>query len=331
MKISDLEKKPKVSIVLCTYNGSKYLKEQLKSIINQSYKNFEIIISDDKSVDNTCEIINSMLNQAEIDYSLYINTEQLGFYRNFEKGISLASGEFIALCDQDDIWNEKKIEILISEIGDNAMIYSDSIFIDDSGVPKGNSMSDIVNMVDGRNHKKLVFHNSVSAHAMLFKKELIPLILPFPDLPFHDWWIAFVAMSKGGIKYIDQKLVNYRVHQNNATEIDEFINQHKPKGKKIKKWDAFKNLKLQAGYLDTLRLHGHVQNDMKKFLYDYKNFLLKRQNQLISIRFFILWIKNYNSLSFCVKNKDSNKSKYLLQKLFGLKLKRLHYQFNNKL
>ena len=117
---------PLVSVVLATYNGERFLKQQLDSVINQTYPNLEIIVVDDGSSDNTINI----LNEYAIRYrnvSVFKNEKNLGFVKNFDKACGLASGEFIALCDQDDYWLPDKIKRCVEAIGDNAMVYCNSM------------------------------------------------------------------------------------------------------------------------------------------------------------------------------------------------------------
>lgn len=113
--------KPLISVALTTYNGEKYLSEQLESIINQDYKNFEIIISDDNSKDKTIEIINDYKNKYS-NIIVNFNSENLGFKKNFEKAISLCNGEFIAFSDQDDIWTTNHLSILFEKIGKKILV-----------------------------------------------------------------------------------------------------------------------------------------------------------------------------------------------------------------
>lgn len=110
-----------VSIAMATYNGEKYLKEQLDSIYAQTYKNIEVIVCDDCSSDKTVEILDEYKEKYGLKY--YINEKNLGFKKNFEKAISLCSGDFIALADQDDIWIESKIEIFLKSKGIDNLIY----------------------------------------------------------------------------------------------------------------------------------------------------------------------------------------------------------------
>ena len=106
----------KVSIALATYNGEKYLREQLDSILSQSIQDFELVACDDCSTDSTLKILNEY---AEKDFrvKVFTNEKNLGFKKNFEKAIFLCSGDYIALSDQDDIWTENHLQVLLENIG----------------------------------------------------------------------------------------------------------------------------------------------------------------------------------------------------------------------
>jgi len=119
-----------ISFALATYNGSKYLKEQLDSFYNQTYKNFEVIVVDDVSTDDTVKILEQYKRKYGLIY--FVNSTNLGVTKNFEKAISMCSGEYIALADQDDIWLPKKLEILHKNIGDSSLIYSNACIINEN-------------------------------------------------------------------------------------------------------------------------------------------------------------------------------------------------------
>lgn len=209
-------KEPLVSIALCIYNGEEYLDQQLYTLVNQTYINLEIIIVDDRSTDGSIAIINKYTTDKRI--KLFVNERNLGHVKNFEKAISYCTGEYIALADQDDIWDLNKIAIMTEKIGDSILIYHDSEFIDDNGVVLG-KMSDRLNMYAGTRPLSLLFYNSVSGHSCLIKRELILKLGSFnPDF-CHDWWIAFVAANAGKVTYIDQTLVKYRQHAQSSTDI----------------------------------------------------------------------------------------------------------------
>src|SRR4051812_29514296 len=118
---------PLVSIIVCTYNGEQFLEEQLQSVVNQTYPNIEITISDDKSTDQTAAILKKYeeKNNIQVRY----NEMNIGFLKNFELAVGMASGNYIAFCDQDDIWLPNKIERLLGAISDHSLVYSNSLLI----------------------------------------------------------------------------------------------------------------------------------------------------------------------------------------------------------
>lgn len=204
-----------VSIAMCTYNGERFVKEQLDSLIAQDYPNLEIIIIDDRSTDSTFDI----LKEYEVAHShicVIRNEENLGFVRNFEKAISLCSGEYVSLCDQDDIWLPHKITTLVNNIGDAGLIYSAVQMIDENGayIDKIYPPS---NRLDGNCHMGLLFRNCAVGHTCLMKRSIVNEALPFPAKIYtHDHWIAFVAAATSGIIAYPEILSLYRDHENNV-------------------------------------------------------------------------------------------------------------------
>ncbi|WP_316735286.1 glycosyltransferase family 2 protein [Pedobacter aquatilis] len=214
-----LQNNPLVSVALCTYNGEKFIIEQLESIINQTYVNLEIIIIDDCSTDNTYELLINLIKGLP-NIKLERNTQNIGFTKNFEKAIGYCQGDFIAISDQDDIWNLNKIDVLVSEIGENNLIFHDSLLIDENGESiKNLKVSDKTEIYQGKSNLYFLTSNCISGHACMFRRELLNFALPFDKRFFYDWWIAFVAASIGTIKYIPNALVSYRQHSNNITDI----------------------------------------------------------------------------------------------------------------
>jgi len=204
-----------ISIIIGTYNGEKHIKTQLESILNQTYNNLEIIIVDDASEDETVSIINLISKNHD---NVYVHgfKDNLGYIKNFERGIALAKGNFIALSDQDDWWEPSKLEVLKKELKNNDIVYCDSSFVDEDLNSLGNSFSKIKNMISSNNPVHFLIDNCVSGHAMLFKKELFNKATPFPHLIPHDWWLTYIASLNNGVKYIDMPLVKYRHHENNV-------------------------------------------------------------------------------------------------------------------
>lgn len=206
-----------VSIVVCTYNGEKYLAQQLDSLVCQSYKNIEIIVCDDGSNDGTLAVAENY--KAAYSYiKVYQNDENLGYNKNFMRGFELATGNVIAICDQDDIWHEEKITIMMDAWkSEFPMIYCDSkMFTAD--IPLNPIRNKRYRRFEGTDIRKIALFNTVSGHAILFKKNLLPLINQnLPGNMIYDWYMAMVAASNGGVQYVDQILVFQRRHALNAT------------------------------------------------------------------------------------------------------------------
>lgn len=201
-----------ISIALTTYNGEKYLQEQLESIYNQTFNNFEVIVCDDCSSDRTVSILEEYRKKYGLRY--YVNDQNIGFVKNFEKAISLCKGEYIALSDQDDIWKSTKLETLLSNIGDAFLITSDAELIDESGVLFHESFRRYSKLyvVLNKQFESLLFHNFVQGATLMFRNELLKIALPFPDgIGYHDWWLALCASYHNKIIYYDKPLIRYRI------------------------------------------------------------------------------------------------------------------------
>ena len=207
-------KTPLVSIVLATHNGEKYLKEQLDSLINQTYPVLEIIVVDDCSTDATVDII-KLYRQKYGHIKFYQNEAVLGPVKNFEKGMVLSAGEYISLCDQDDVWMPEKIKKIMDIIGPCDMAYCNSGFIDENGNDLGRKLSDIKNLGSYKDCLAFSIGNAVSGHAAVFSRRLLSGVLPIPGEIIHDWWLAFNAVQHSEIRYINEVLVQYRQHSQN--------------------------------------------------------------------------------------------------------------------
>lgn len=301
---------------MATYNGEKYLKEQLDSILNQSYNNFELLIQDDCSTDSTVEILNSYKNKMNM--KIFVNETNLGYIKNFEKITKKAEGDFIALCDQDDIWEEDKIELLLNNIGESSLIYSDSLLVNNSGNSLNIKFSHSLknNFISTNNPLTFINDNCVSAHAMLFKKELLKYIFPFPKNVFFDAWIAANAASFNGIKYLDKCLVKYRQHDSNTLSKH---NKKRRKNKTVTNKAQKKLLTIQSKIkvINTFLTMKTLSEENKKLLYALKSEYDKFEDT---------WF-NSNLYSILLKNKDKlyqittkNPKRLIFKESIGFKL-----------
>ncbi|HVX52773.1 MAG TPA: glycosyltransferase family 2 protein [Chitinophagaceae bacterium] len=207
---------PKVAVVMATYNGEKFLKEQLDSILQQTYRNIEIIIVDDCSTDGTPGILQSYAGRNR-GISIHRNKENIGYIKNFEKAIQLATAEYIALCDQDDIWHPQKIEILMNNIQEASVVYCNSELIDDKGNSLNRKMTDMKNLESYDDCLAFLIGNGVFGHAQLVRKSLAVKAIPFPEDCPHDWVLPFIASFSGIVKFVDEPLVKYRQHATNIS------------------------------------------------------------------------------------------------------------------
>jgi glycosyltransferase involved in cell wall biosynthesis len=211
-----MKKEPLVSIALCTYNGEKHLEKQLDSLLTQTYSNLEVVIVDDCSTDNTYSIASSY---AEKDSRIkcFKNAANLGFNKNFERAISLTTGEYIAISDQDDIWLPHKIESLLSNIESKWLIFSNSSFINDDNETLEGKMLYGFNPTE-HNYKCMLLANFVTGHTVLFKKDFINYFLPFPQNGFYDWWIGLIALYHEEIVFFDEILTKHRLHNHSVMQ-----------------------------------------------------------------------------------------------------------------
>ncbi len=209
-----------ISVLLATYNGGRFLREQLDSIYAQSWRNMEVIAGDDCSSDDTVAILEEYRRSHGLRYE--VNRDNVGFLRNFEKLFSACRGEFIALADQDDVWLPEKLERLMAGRGTASLVYSDASLIDARGreLPGALMATSGVQAVSGHNFNYLVCNSCVTGCTVLFRRELLDVALPIPECEiFHDWWLALVASKTGGVSYLPQKLVNYRQHGANQAGV----------------------------------------------------------------------------------------------------------------
>lgn len=212
-----MTKRPLVSIVLPSYNGERFLEKQLDSIFAQSCQDFELIVTDDVSTDNTVAILQRYVQRENFHYS--VNRQNLGFIQNFCQALKRARGQYIAPCDQDDIWLPHKLETLLANAGENLLIYSNSKLVDEQERPLGKSLRESlkVNFISGNNHRAFYYANCVAAHTMLFRRELLEYIDSLPESVYHDHWLAFMASRLGSIRAVDEELVLYRRHASSVT------------------------------------------------------------------------------------------------------------------
>lgn len=215
----------KISVALCTYNGEKYLKSQINSILNQSIKVDEIIVCDDCSTDKTISILEEYSSLNSGLFKIFINDVNLKTVKNFEKAILLCSGEIIFLSDQDDVWLNNKVETILAYFKNNAQISvvaTNGYCIDENGltIKEKYSIWDIVQFTRNEKHPINYHHliswvgNIATGATMAIRKNIVPELIPFPIIDgfLHDEWIAYFASKQNKFELLNNKLICYRIH-----------------------------------------------------------------------------------------------------------------------
>jgi len=209
----------KIDILMATYNGEKYLAEQLDSIINQTYHNWNLLIRDDNSTDRTLEIIQDYQKKDNRIKLLKDNKGNLGIVKNFEELLKNSESEFIMFSDQDDIWVENKLDMYLKMIekikNKGFMIHSDAILFDKN---KSNILKDtfISKKAINKGLENVFFNYFVQGATILISKEIKNFILPFPkEVYLHDRYIHLISELFFERIFVNKALIYYRQHGDN--------------------------------------------------------------------------------------------------------------------
>ncbi len=325
-----MEFKEKVSIAVCTYNGEKFLVEQLESLVNQTYQNLQIVVVDDCSTDQTSKILTDY--QHKYDFiEVHYNTDNLGYIKNFEKAIALCKGKYITLCDQDDIWHHDKIEILLAEFNDqDILIYHDSTLINEEGSLLGRNLSKTIGYISGRANRNLLLNNCIAGHAIMFRQNFITEIIPFPVTIPHDHWLAYIALTIGNVKYLKQALVNYRQHTTTVTYTLHLKEAGGIKDKYVEKMRKREEIKMnRLKHLENLISFSKNSPDEVAFTTSLMRLLKKRDDGLFSFSLFWFLCKNQHDIyelyhksflgnvNMAYKESLSNKAKLFFYRLMS--------------
>lgn len=203
-----------ISVCIATYNGERFLKRQVTSILSQIDVKDEVIVADDGSVDNTLTILRD-LNDPRI--RIVDGAHRHSPTWNFEKALKEARGEYIFLSDQDDVWMPEKVAVTMRYLQQYDCVVSDNVTVaaDDSVI--SDSFYAVNNTRPGK-YYNLLFKNGYLGCCMAFRRNVLDAALPFPaDIPMHDIWIGNVAAFKYSVCFIPDKLMHYNRHGDNAS------------------------------------------------------------------------------------------------------------------
>lgn len=204
-----------ISVCMATYNGEKYIAEQLISILKQLSANDEIIISDDGSKDDTLDVIRKI---GDPRIKIYINNGVHGFTHNFENALNYAMGDYIFLSDQDDIWMDDKVEVTLRLLQEADLVISDCITVNNQMEVLQKSRFEAFNIKPG--FIRQLIKSRYLGCCMAFNKKLLRVALPFPtndSLVEHDIWFAAVGFLYFKVKLVNAPLIYYRRHGDNTS------------------------------------------------------------------------------------------------------------------
>ena len=195
---------PSISVAMCTYNGSRYIMEQLDSIAQQTLLPCELVVCDDGSTDSTLELLEAFSNQVSFPVRLHVNDVNLGSTKNFEKAMGFCTGDIIALADQDDVWIPSKLERIgevFSAQPEVGVVFTDAVLVDSELRPMNLQLWKSVRFTrvqqwrlrNGGASAVLLKHNVVTGATMAFRASHRRKVLPIPQVWSHDAWIALLV------------------------------------------------------------------------------------------------------------------------------------------
>jgi len=216
-----------VSVAMCTYNGEPYLPRQLASIAEQSLLPSELVVCDDGSTDSTIDLLQHFASVAPFPVRVFQNSVNLGSTGNFEQAIRLCQHEFIALCDQDDIWRPNKLEVQVALLEAQPRVggvFTNGELLTPVGKQEGRTLWQSF-WFDDREQKLfrsghalelLLRGNLATGMTMMFRSSLRDRLLPIPRTWIHDYWLAFMLCIHSTLEALPDRLVSYRLHSSQS-------------------------------------------------------------------------------------------------------------------
>ena len=281
-----------ISIALATHNGGKHLEKQLDSLLQQTLLPGEIVISDDGTTDGTWDLLQHYARKNQIIKVLQTNSS--GINENFQNALSACRGEYIAFCDQDDIWEEDKLARIGAEFSDGVLLaYGKSILIDAGDRP----IPVVSEKYLGFDHYRtghlpyyFIFSNCISGHTMMIRKSLADTALPFPKNCMYDHWLALIASVKSDIVHIPEAITYHRIHSSNATNNQEKNRERKrqkPKRLKQKKF-ADQRAAILLRFKKVLSDGDALSPSERDYLSQLSRQVVQAENSYLNLRLFLL-------------------------------------------
>jgi glycosyltransferase involved in cell wall biosynthesis len=260
----------RISVALCTYNGERFLRQQLTSIAQQTRLPDELIVCDDRSTDRTVSILREFAAAAPYPVKIYENEHNLGSAANFERAIRLCGGDLIALSDQDDIWYPIRLERSERELTvypQAGLVFSDADVINDRDELTGPTMWQRLGFAGkrardllGGEYLLLAKHRFVTGATMMFRASLRDHCLPVGEGWIHDEWIALMTAAFFDLRPIDQPLIRYRIHGSQQVGLQNKLEQRMHGTRGQRHWcrlaESTRELELLCAALSEMDLDG---------------------------------------------------------------------------
>ena len=324
-----------IDILLATYNGEKYLREQIDSILNQTYKNIRLIVSDDCSKDGTRKILKEYKNKDE-RIKVYYQEKNLGVVKNIEFLLGKVESPYYMLADQDDYWLPEKAEKSLETLKNNNadLVFGDLQVVDENLNTMYESFNDYMLLSRKINkyidsYKVNYLYNCVTGCTVLAKKETIEKMLPLPTNSkylIHDHWIGLMSSLNGKLSYMPEKYIKYRQHGNNQVGTEKISHGFK-KLEQVR--EHFINVKLGVfgTYVNNIEKFPEELQKQNKESYEYYKMLQNKRNfnfkgwttfhKLYKTETFKYYIENFMIMNMPLVARGVFNIRYFILKMMG--------------
>lgn len=263
--------KKTLSIVMATYNGERFLREQLDSLYRQTLQPDEVLVVDDCSTDGTVGILEEYRRTRGLKY--VVNEHNLRVNKNFEKGILMASGDYISLCDQDDVWFKEKNECLYNRLVDieskypnrPCLVSSRNTFVNEN--MQFHYSTELKN--DTNDYRETIMRHLSQGSSMMFNRKCIDLIMPLPEFDTgicYDTHIGYIIAMVGHKYDLKQSLMYYRVHGNNVTAQLEKKERERGKVRRFRNPSVVPSHMIRAFMFAQSYIAGKIEKDKQDYV-----------------------------------------------------------------
>ena len=319
----------KVDILLATYNGEKYIKEQIESILNQTYKNIQIIISDDCSKDGTRQILKEYEKNDKI--KVFYQEENLGYVKNFEFLLKQVESNLYMLSDQDDVWKKEKVEKSVEKIESEKLdlVFGDLEVVDENLNTLYKSYNRYMHLIHKikkyqKDYRLQYLYNCMTGCTIISRKNWIDKVLPFPTnskYVIHDYWIGLIIALNGKVGYLDTPYILYRQHGTNQVGTKKASKQYNEL-KKVRDM----SIDIRIGTFETYVMHEEIFDEklrkQNKKALEYFKMLKNKKNFNFRQWGIFFRLYKYESFSQYIKNFMVLNLPWIVKIVFDLKHKK---------